>query len=222
MSCFPSLSTLAKKARVSKSSVQRALKDLEEAGYVDIQSRAGADGNTTSNLYTILAAPKKRTVNTARGQTEHPPCSQGTPPVVSGTTELYPVLTRPNRTRKNTRRQAPPHTETETAAYHTILDFLEAENPPFDQDDYKREGAAIWRLLEKSAAKMPDAPLDFALAALDTLKRLKGSGKDFWAGMPIRASTLTSGGIWPLVLEQMMQAKRTENAAADLVGGLRL
>ncbi len=50
---FPSLTTIAKYSRLSKSTVQRALKDLECKGIIEIEHRKTEKNGNTSNLYTI-------------------------------------------------------------------------------------------------------------------------------------------------------------------------
>ena len=52
--CFPSIATLAERAGVSKDSIRRILKRLEEAGCITVAKRAGADGRQSSNLYTLI------------------------------------------------------------------------------------------------------------------------------------------------------------------------
>lgn len=51
--CFPSLSTIAKICRRSKSTVIAALKQLEFKGLISIEKRLKKDGNFKSNYYII-------------------------------------------------------------------------------------------------------------------------------------------------------------------------
>lgn len=50
---FPSLTTIARYSRLSKSTVQRTLKDLESKGIIEIEHRKTEKNGNTSNLYTI-------------------------------------------------------------------------------------------------------------------------------------------------------------------------
>ena len=56
--CWPSLKTIASSLRLSVPTVQRALSELEKAGYVTRQNRYRANGGKTSNLYTVAAFKK--------------------------------------------------------------------------------------------------------------------------------------------------------------------
>ena len=50
-SCWPGIKTIARDLRLSRRTVQRALNDLEHAGYIERQRRHRENGSCTSNLY---------------------------------------------------------------------------------------------------------------------------------------------------------------------------
>ncbi|MFQ9826494.1 MAG: helix-turn-helix transcriptional regulator [Oscillospiraceae bacterium] len=52
-SCWPGIKTIARDLRLSPRTVQRALNDLERAGYIERQRRHRENGSCTSNLYII-------------------------------------------------------------------------------------------------------------------------------------------------------------------------
>ena len=52
-SCWPGIKTIAHDLRLSPRTVQRALNDLERAGYIQRQRRHRENGSCTSNLYII-------------------------------------------------------------------------------------------------------------------------------------------------------------------------
>ncbi len=51
--CWPSIKTVAVELKLSRSTVKRALQDLEKAGYLQRDARYRPNGSSTSNLYTI-------------------------------------------------------------------------------------------------------------------------------------------------------------------------
>lgn len=51
--CWPGIKTIAADMHLSRSTVKRALADLEKAGYVQRQPRYRENGSNTSNLYVI-------------------------------------------------------------------------------------------------------------------------------------------------------------------------
>ena len=51
--CWPSIGTIARELRLSRSSVLRALNDLYRAGFLEKQNRHRPNGSLTSNLFTI-------------------------------------------------------------------------------------------------------------------------------------------------------------------------
>ena len=51
--CWPGIKTIAKDLKLSPRTVQRALNDLERAGYIERQQRYRENGSRTSNLYVI-------------------------------------------------------------------------------------------------------------------------------------------------------------------------
>ena len=51
--CWPSIGTIARELRLSRSTVQRALNDLYRAGFLEKQNRHRPNGSLTSNLFTV-------------------------------------------------------------------------------------------------------------------------------------------------------------------------
>jgi predicted transcriptional regulator len=52
--CFPSIKTIAKECNISTRTVQRALNDLEKAGFITRESRFHEQGGQRSNLYHLI------------------------------------------------------------------------------------------------------------------------------------------------------------------------
>ena len=53
-SCWPGIRTIGNDLHLSRSSVKRALKELEKGGYIRKEFRYRTNGSHTSNLYTLL------------------------------------------------------------------------------------------------------------------------------------------------------------------------
>ena len=51
--CWPAVKTIARDLKLSRSTVKRALRDLEQTGYLEKQERYRKNGSCTSNLYTL-------------------------------------------------------------------------------------------------------------------------------------------------------------------------
>ena len=56
--CWPGIKTIAADLGLSRSTVKRALSDLERNGYLERTSRFRENGSHTSNLYTVLPHPR--------------------------------------------------------------------------------------------------------------------------------------------------------------------
>ena len=52
-SCWPGIKTIARDMNLSRSTVKRALADLEQHGYLANLPRYRPNGSNTSNLYTL-------------------------------------------------------------------------------------------------------------------------------------------------------------------------
>ena len=52
-SCWPGIKTIARDMNLSRSTVKRALADLEQHGYLAKLPRYRPNGSNTSNLYTL-------------------------------------------------------------------------------------------------------------------------------------------------------------------------
>lgn len=55
--CFPAISTIASDLKISKSTVKRALGDLEKAHYIRHERRYRQSGGNSSNLYFVERPP---------------------------------------------------------------------------------------------------------------------------------------------------------------------
>jgi len=55
--CFPAISTIAADLKLSKRTVERALADLEKAGFLSREHRWRGKGGKSSNLYRLLDDP---------------------------------------------------------------------------------------------------------------------------------------------------------------------
>lgn len=56
--CFPSRKTLAMRSRLSVSTLDRALKELDDSGAIEVKVRRSEAGDYTSNLYVVRSFPK--------------------------------------------------------------------------------------------------------------------------------------------------------------------
>ena len=59
-SCWPGIRTIAADLSLSRSTVKRAIADLEDAGYIEKTRRYRDNGSCTSNLYVITAPDTDR------------------------------------------------------------------------------------------------------------------------------------------------------------------
>jgi predicted transcriptional regulator len=55
--CFPAIGTIAADLKLSKRTVERALGDLEKAGFLLREHRFRSKGGKSSNLYRLLDDP---------------------------------------------------------------------------------------------------------------------------------------------------------------------
>lgn len=89
-SAFPSMATLAKESRLSRSTVQESLAKLEAFGYLQKEQRTRANGSSSSNLYKLMEAlplPQGGPPPSV-ARAPHPP--QGGPPLNYTHLELNP------------------------------------------------------------------------------------------------------------------------------------
>jgi len=60
LTCFPGVKTIAKDCNMSARTVQRAINDLIDAGYVKKDYRFRENGGQSSNLYTLVLNPNSK------------------------------------------------------------------------------------------------------------------------------------------------------------------
>lgn len=68
LTCFPSISTMAKQLHISVSTVKRALRELEAEGYIKKDSRYRSNQGQTSNLYTLMLRESLAGLDLAAGE----------------------------------------------------------------------------------------------------------------------------------------------------------
>lgn len=56
-SCYPAINTIAQDLKISKSTVKRALSDLEKDGYISHERRYRKTGGNSSNIYYVTRPP---------------------------------------------------------------------------------------------------------------------------------------------------------------------
>lgn len=52
--CYPAINTIARELKLSRSTVKRAIEDLEKSGYIKREPRWREHGGKSSNLYVIF------------------------------------------------------------------------------------------------------------------------------------------------------------------------
>jgi predicted transcriptional regulator len=70
--CFPSVKTIAKECNISTRTVQRALGDLEEAGFLIRESRFHIQGGCKSNLYILFSVENEESQNMSTEDFDNP------------------------------------------------------------------------------------------------------------------------------------------------------
>lgn len=53
MKCYPAIGTIARELKMSRSTVKRAIDDLEQSGWLTREARWREKGGKSSNLYTL-------------------------------------------------------------------------------------------------------------------------------------------------------------------------
>src|SRR5208337_3452100 len=71
--CWPSMATIAKVARVCRSKVFETIKHLEARGYLKRSARFRPDGGVTSNVYHLMPLEAKRYPPVVQNDTPPPP-----------------------------------------------------------------------------------------------------------------------------------------------------
>lgn len=51
--CFPAINTISKELKLSRSTIKRAIQDLEKSGYLTRKERWRENGGRSSNMYYI-------------------------------------------------------------------------------------------------------------------------------------------------------------------------
>ena len=181
---YPSIRSIAKRARLTRNPTKEAIKELvSSGGYAKLAERICADGRRTSNLYYL--SPKR--IRGGEGLTPLPPESDpsptqnltGTPP--ESDPELYPMNY--NNELHNTlpakRRVDPLHNR-----------FLKTFSDAAPLANYGKEAKAVTRLLAYARRVDSAMPEFFLQGMIATFCNLRAGREKFWAGQPLTPSAL--------------------------------
>lgn len=95
MTCFPAISTIAEQLHISVSTVKRALKELEQAGFLRRDPRWRDNGGQSSNLYTLDAPAETLDLTPAPAREEACPDPEDTRPEYAPTCVAAPAAAQP-------------------------------------------------------------------------------------------------------------------------------
>lgn len=94
---FPSYKTIAEKCSISKRTAMRAVKELQEVGFLSSEKRADEKGVMSSNLYVIYDSPELEDESTLVTESHYPSDTESLPPVTEShhpsDTESLPLVT---------------------------------------------------------------------------------------------------------------------------------
>lgn len=179
--CFPSITTLARRIKVSNSTIKRGLRELKDIGAIKSQKRFDkATGEQTSNLYTIMRSKEAIIVN-QEAIYDPPNVTDDTSPSSSETYKLESYNhshSLENNLEDRKRLWSAlvdsfgyqPSTQTERAGWNKCIKQLreagaKADEIPSRVEQYKKEFKGMtltpyalvkhWTLLGESVAKIP-------------------------------------------------------------------
>ena len=179
--CFPSITTLARRIKVSNSTIKRGLRELKDIGAIKSQKRFDkATGEQTSNLYTVMRSKEAIIVN-QEAIYDPPNVIDDTSPSSSETYKLesynYSHSLENNLEDRKRLWSAlvdsfgyQPSTQTERAGWNKCIKQLreagaKADEIPSRVEQYKKEFKGMtltpyalvkhWTLLGESVAKIP-------------------------------------------------------------------
>ena len=179
--CFPSITTLASRIKVSNSTIKRGLRELKDIGAIKSQKRFDkATGEQTSNLYTVMRSKEAIIVN-QEAIYDPPNVTDDTSPSSSETYKLESYNhshSLENNLEDRKRLWSAlvdsfgyqPSTQTERAGWNKCIKQLreagaKADEIPSRVEQYKKEFKGMtltpyalvkhWTLLGESVAKIP-------------------------------------------------------------------
>jgi hypothetical protein len=119
--CWPSMATIAKVARVCRTKAFQAIKHLEARGYLKRTPRFRPDGGVTSNAYQLMPLEARRYSPVSQDHT--PPLPQQHPPVHQVNTNYTHLELDPSKERaeKATRPEKPHQTATKPSKEHALV-----------------------------------------------------------------------------------------------------
>jgi len=103
--CFPSINTLAEECGISRDSIKRSLKSLEDRGYIGREERKRDDGGNTSNIYTVYFLDCSNSTEGVANSTDTPQANTTEGEANSATN--YNQLTKTNETKLKSLRDTP-------------------------------------------------------------------------------------------------------------------
>ena len=186
--CFPGLKRIAGEARCSRSTAQKAIKELIKFGYIAKQTRReNGSKEYTSCIYTIIGIPSSGTPIPSSGIGYTAQNHTGIPP---GGTELYSL--KPNSLNKKEIASQGAAVELPAKSPHGRIRIIFEELHGKQFSNYGKEGENIKRLIKIAKRLYPDKDPETAITFMaGFLKHLKDTRREkYWREVTISPSAL--------------------------------
>ncbi len=188
--CFPKLRKIAAEARCSRSTVQKAIDELIELGYITKQTRRKEGSKEyTSCIYTIIGLPLSGTPIPLSGKGSTVERYTGIPP---GGKEQDPLEQDPINQKEIAAQEAAVELPAKSPHGRIQLIFQELHGKQFS--NYGKEGKAIKSLIAIVERLHPDRDPEIAITFMAKfLKHLKDTRREkYWREVTVAPSALLS------------------------------
>lgn len=207
MTCYPSISAIAARARVSPNTAREAVHSLRDLGYVEVVARTKPDGEPTSNLYKLNSIPTPTTGARTPNAGVPTPDVGGElyPDKKNHLTENLPVATLPAK----------------PSPYRVFSDLFEERSGQKWSIDGKKEGANLAALVKWAKEMAPDGWEQYLRSFMDgawalihgDVLGLKASEREWWMSKPYTPSMLRS--LRPHIVATMLAMESNNTASKE-------
>jgi hypothetical protein len=175
MTCYPSIRSIGKRARLSETSVKQGISLLQQEGYIEVEHRFAPSGEPTSNLYRLLSRPV-----VGGGCSSSPPGAPRDPPGAPvvyevDPRELEPTKDLPSPPAPVKRGRQAKHNPEEIAFAQKVAASMQELSGPWSA--YASQVKVLYDLITYAKRASPDDWQGFLLTFLDKAWELRKHDK---------------------------------------------
>ncbi|MCK5614012.1 hypothetical protein KAR91_69760 [Candidatus Pacearchaeota archaeon] len=213
--CRASNGYMAEKLNITRRSVERSVKELQEMKLIKASGNTSSRVITTDKIPEAVLASYRQNVGSTTDKMSYTSdkMSQTTDKMSDNIKDIKDIKVDNKDLVPKPKKIAKPKKEVDPL-YHPIKEsFLSKNDNMFT--DWKKEGAGIKGLIKKARQRNSENPEVFIQSMIEKFYTMTNNGDKFWKGQPFLPSSLNGSSIFDRVLKKIQDLEPSQSDSGD-------